>query len=58
MNESGRTFIGHILESIILIEEYAAGISKRRFLELVEKQDAIIRTLLIISRNRQTINML
>ena len=48
MNESGRTFIWHILESIRLIERYATEISKREFLESVEKQDAIIRRLEII----------
>ncbi len=48
MNEGEQTFINHILESIRLIENYASGVSKEKFLELVEKQDAIIRRLEII----------
>lgn len=48
MNEGEQTFINHILESIRLIENYASGVSKKMFLESVEKQDAIIRRLEII----------
>lgn len=48
MNKSEKVFIEHILESIRLTESYINGISKRDFLEIVEKQDAIIRRLEII----------
>ena len=48
MNKGEELFIGHILESIRLIENYTRELSKEGFLEQVEKQDAIIRRLEII----------
>jgi uncharacterized protein with HEPN domain len=48
MSKGEEVFIKHILESIRLVENYTRGLSKKRFLELIEKQDAIIRRLEII----------
>jgi len=48
MSKSEKVFIKHILESIRLVENYTRGLSKKRFLGLIEKQDAIIRRLEII----------
>lgn len=41
-------FLKHILESIERIEEFTKGISKEKFLDLVQLQDAVIRRLEII----------
>lgn len=48
MSEDEKAFIEDILESISLIEKYTKGVSKDEFLELVEKQDAIVRRFEII----------
>jgi uncharacterized protein with HEPN domain len=48
MNKDEKVFIKHILESICLIENYTRELSKKEFLGLVEKQDAIIRRLEIM----------
>ncbi|MBU4190535.1 MAG: DUF86 domain-containing protein [Candidatus Thermoplasmatota archaeon] len=41
-------FLKHILESIERIEEFTKGISKEKFLDSVQLQDAVIRRLEII----------
>ena len=48
MKKDSKVFIGHILESIHLIEKYMDGISKEDFLKSVNIQDAVIRRLEII----------
>lgn len=41
-------FLKHILESIERIEEFTKGVSKEKFLDSVQLQDAVIRRLEII----------
>ena len=48
MKKDPKVFIGHILESIHLIEKYIDQISKKEFLESINIQDAVIRRLEII----------
>ena len=48
MKKDPKVFIGHILESIHLIEKYIDGISKEDFLKSINIQDAVIRRLEII----------
>lgn len=48
MKKDPKVFIGHILESIHLIEKYIDQISKKDFLESINIQDAVIRRLEII----------
>jgi len=50
-----KVFIKHILESISLIEQYAAGISKEQFLNSRQIQDAVIRRLEIIGEATRNI---
>jgi uncharacterized protein with HEPN domain len=38
MSKGEEVFIKHILESIRLVENYTRGLSKKRFLELIEKR--------------------
>ncbi|MEA1907415.1 MAG: DUF86 domain-containing protein [Euryarchaeota archaeon] len=48
MKKDPKVFIGHILESIQLIEKYVDQMSKDDFLKSVHIQDAVIRRLEII----------
>ena len=48
MKKDPRIFIQHILDSITLIEEYVQGITKEEFLSRTEKQDSVIRRVIII----------
>ena len=48
MKKDPKVFIGHILESIHLIEKYIDQMSKEDFLKSVNIQDAVIRRLEII----------
>lgn len=48
MREKDEVFIGHILESIDLIESYTKQLTKDEFLSLTHVQDAVIRRLEII----------
>ena len=48
MKKDPKVFIGHILESIHLIEKYIDQMSKEDFLESINTQDAVIRRLEII----------
>ena len=48
MKKDPKVFIGHILESIHLIEKYVDQMSKDNFLKSVSIQDAVIRRLEII----------
>jgi uncharacterized protein with HEPN domain len=48
MKKDPKVFIGHILESIHLIEKYVDQMSKDDFLKSVSIQDAVIRRLEII----------
>lgn len=48
MKKDPKVFIGHILESIHLIEKYIDGISKEDFIKSINIQDAVIRRLEII----------
>jgi uncharacterized protein with HEPN domain len=48
VKKNPKVFLEHIQESILLIEEYATGLSKADFLKKRFLQDAIIRRLEII----------
>ncbi len=48
MKKDPKVFIGHILESVHLIEKYVDQMSKEDFLKSVNIQDAVIRRLEII----------
>lgn len=48
MKKDPEVFIGHILESIHLIEKYIDGLSGEDFLKSVSTQDSVIRRLEII----------
>ena len=48
MKKDPQIFIHHILDSIKLIEEYIQGITKEAFLLQTEKQDSVIRRIVII----------
>jgi uncharacterized protein with HEPN domain len=48
MRKDPKVLIGHILESIELIEGYLRGVSREEFLRSREKQDAVIRRLEVI----------
>lgn len=48
MKKDHKIFIGHIIESIELIEQYADGLTPDKFKENMAMQDAIIRRLEII----------
>jgi len=48
MKKDISVFLKHILESIERIEEFTKGISKEKFLDSVQLQDAVIRRLEII----------
>ncbi len=48
MSKDARVFLGHILESIDLIESYTANISKKQFLASRQLQDSVIRRIEII----------
>lgn len=48
MKKDAKIFLKHILESIEKIEEFMKGVSKERFLNSVQLQDAVIRRLEII----------
>jgi uncharacterized protein with HEPN domain len=48
MKKDPKVFIGHILESVHLIEKYVDQMSKEDFLKSVNIQDAVIRMLEII----------
>ena len=41
-------YLEHIVESIELIEQYVGGLDQEKFLENVEKQDAVLRRISII----------
>lgn len=57
MNRDEELFIKHILESIRLIESYTKRLSKKEFLEQIEKQDAIIRRFEIIGEAVKNLSM-
>lgn len=46
--KDAKTFLEHIIESINLIEEYAAGKEEKDFLDSCQLQDALIRRVEII----------
>ena len=48
MKRKPQLFVDHILESIKLIEEYTAGITKEEFISSVRIQDMVMRRLEII----------
>lgn len=48
MEKDPKIFLGHILESIELIEEYTAGISKAEFSKSGQRVDAVTRRIEII----------
>ena len=48
MKKDPKIFIKHVLECIMRIEEYVAGVSKDGFLRSTQLQDAIIRRIEII----------
>ncbi len=48
MKRQPQIFIDHIFESIKLIEEYTAGVTKDEFIHSVRIQDMVIRRLEII----------
>ena len=48
MKKDPRVFVEHIIDSILLIEEYAEGVSQAEFFKSRHLQDAIIRRLEII----------
>lgn len=48
MKKDHKVFIGHIIESIELIEQYAKDLTPDKFKENMAMQDAIIRRLEII----------
>ena len=48
MNKDPKVFLGHILESIALVESYVAGITKKDFLASTQLQDSVLRRIEII----------
>ncbi len=48
MKKDARIFLGHILESIDLVESYTRKISRKEFLESQQIQDSVIRRIEII----------
>lgn len=48
MNRDPLVFIGHIFESIELIEEYTEGVSKETFVKNKNTQDSVVRRIEII----------
>lgn len=48
MKKDADIFLEHILESIIKVEDYTAGISKKEFVASSQIQDAVIRNLEVI----------
>ncbi len=48
MSKDPAIFLKHILESIEQVEDYTKDLSEDRFMESIEKQDAVIRRLEII----------
>ncbi|MGQ9498449.1 MAG: HepT-like ribonuclease domain-containing protein [Desulfotomaculales bacterium] len=48
MSKSDSVLIEHILQSIDLIEEYVASVSREDFIRTIQLQDAVIRRLEII----------
>ena len=48
MKKDARIFLGHILESINLVESYANKVSRKEFLESRQIQDSVIRKIEII----------
>lgn len=48
MMKKPETFLEHILESIVRIEEYVSGVSKEQFESSLKIQDAVLRRLEII----------
>jgi len=48
MKKDPRLFLTHILESILLIEQYLQGVTEDHFYTSTEKQDLIVRRLEII----------
>ena len=48
MEKDPKIFLGHIVESIETIENYAAGKTFETFLESLKDQDAVIRRIEII----------
>ncbi len=57
MNKDPRVFLGHILESIALVEEYAANHTQKDFLASRQLQDSIIRRIEIIGEAVKNIPM-
>ncbi len=55
MSKDVTVFVKHILESIVLIEEYASHISKEDFLKSRQVQDAVMRRLEIIGEATKNI---
>jgi uncharacterized protein with HEPN domain len=56
MNKDYLIFLNHIIESIEKIESYLIDISKREFLSLKEKQDAVIRNIEIVGEAAKNIS--
>ncbi|MEW6574230.1 MAG: DUF86 domain-containing protein [Bacillota bacterium] len=56
MKEKDKIFIEHILESIDLVQSYVDRLAKEEFLSSFEKQDAVIRRLIIIGEAVKSIS--
>jgi uncharacterized protein with HEPN domain len=48
MKKDPRVFLGHILESITLVEEYTTNVTEKEFLSSKQLQDSVIRRIEII----------
>lgn len=56
MKKEADIFLEHMLESIIKIEEYTAGISKKEFVASSQIQDAVIRNLEVIGEAAKNVS--
>lgn len=57
MNNRDIIYIKHMLESIDLIEQYTANVSKEKFLSSPQLQDAVIRRLEIIGEAAKKVSV-
>ncbi len=48
MTKDPRIYLDDILESILKIEDYMQGVTEEEFLKNTEKQDAVLRRLLVV----------
>ena len=55
MKKNSEIFLSHIFESILVIEQYVKGITGKKFMQLIQVQDAVIRRIEIIGEASKNI---